>query len=147
MKALIISDVHANWEAFNAVIEDCERGDGFDQVWSLGDLVGYGPDPGPCIELIRSFDARAVAGNHDLASVGRLSLEGFNEHAAMANKWTSSQLSEDQIQYIRELPLRIETEAFTMVHGSPRDPLWENMSCPFPQRSPVSCTFKLKGAL
>ena len=125
MKALIVSDVHSNLEAFQAVINDSVRRGGFDQIWSLGDLIGYGPDPGPCIDLLRSHDERSVAGNHDLASVGRLSLEAFNEHAAAANTWTSTQIDDDQTEYIRGMPLRNVQGEFTMVHGSPRDPVWE----------------------
>ncbi len=125
LKALIVSDVHSNLEAFQSVIEDCERRGGFDQIWSLGDLIGYGPDPGLCIDLLRSHDARSVAGNHDLASVGRLSLEAFNENAMAANRWTSTQIYDEQAEYIRGLPLRIEEREFTIVHGSPRDPVWE----------------------
>ena len=125
VRALIVSDIHSNLEAFQAVIDDCEGRGGFDQIWSLGDLIGYGPDPAACIDLIRSHEERSVAGNHDLASVGRLSLEAFNEHASAANKWTSTQISKEQADYIRGLPLRIEQWGFTLVHGSPRDPVWE----------------------
>ncbi len=125
LRVLIVSDVHANLEALRAVIADCERRGGFDQIWSLGDLIGYGPDPGPCVDLIRSHEAISVAGNHDLASIGRLSLEAFNEHAAAANRWTSSQITAEQAEYLRGLPLKVEQGLFTMVHGSPRDPIWE----------------------
>ena len=125
MRVLIVSDVHANLEALTAVISDCEIRGGFDRIWSLGDLVGYGPDPGPCLELLGSHDVISVAGNHDLAAAGRLSLEAFNEHAASANRWTSSQITAAQAEYLRDLPLRIEDGPFTMVHGSPRDPVWE----------------------
>ena len=125
MKALIVSDVHSNLEAFQNVIQDAEARGGFDEIWSLGDLVGYGPDPGPCIDLIREYRHHGVAGNHDLASVGKLSLEAFNPHASEANRWTATQLSEEQSGYLGELSLKLELDEFTVVHGSPRDPIWE----------------------
>ena len=125
MRALIVSDIHSNLEAFQSVIEDGQSRGGFDQVWSLGDMVGYGPDPGECLDLLGRYDHVAVAGNHDLASIGRLSLEAFNPHAAAANRWTATQLTEDQIAYLGGLSLKLELDEFTMVHGSPRDPIWE----------------------
>ena len=125
MRALIVSDIHSNLEAFQSVIEDAEAHGGFDQIWSLGDLVGYGPDPAPCIDLLRRYDHRAVVGNHDLASIGRLSLDAFNPHAAEANRWTATQLSEDHLAYLGGLELKLELDEFTVVHGSPRDPIWE----------------------
>lgn len=125
MRALIVADIHSNLEAFEAVIRDAEARGGFDQVWSLGDLVGYGPDPGPCIELMQQYEHRGVAGNHDLAAIGRLSLEAFNVYAAEANRWTSLQLSREHAAYLARLPLKLEVDEFTLVHGSPRDPIWE----------------------
>ena len=106
-----------------------ERG-GFDQVWSLGDLVGYGPDPGPCIDLIRQYDGVSVAGNHDLAAIGKLSTEAFNVHAAAAADWTMEQLTEEHQAYLRGLPLKAEVDNFTLAHGSPRDPVWEYVVSP-----------------
>lgn len=125
MRALIVSDIHSNLEAFQSVLDDAEARDGFEQVWSLGDLVGYGPDPSACIDLLRHYDHRAVAGNHDLASIGKLSLEAFNPYAAAANRWTAAQLSQEQTDYLGGLELKLELDEFTVVHGSPRDPIWE----------------------
>ncbi len=125
MRALIVSDVHSNLEAFSGVIEGAGTHGGFDEVWSLGDLVGYGPDPSAVIDLLSGFTHRAVTGNHDLASVGLLGLEAFNPYAEAANRWTSSVLSADEREYLRGLPLRIPVGEFTLVHGSPRDPVWE----------------------
>ena len=125
MRSLVVSDVHSNLEAFQSVIGDAESNGGFDEIWSLGDLVGYGPDPAACLDLLRSYRHRGVAGNHDLASIGRLSVEAFNPHAAAANRWTAAQLGEEHVEYLASLPLRLETEGFTVVHGSPRDPIWE----------------------
>ena len=125
MRAVIVSDVHSNLEAFQSVIQDAEKKGAIDQLWCLGDLVGYGPDPVACIDLLRQFDAQIVAGNHDLASAGKLSLEAFNVYAAAASRWNTEQLSEEHVAYLKELPLRLETEDHTVVHGSPRDPVWE----------------------
>ena len=125
MRALIVSDVHSNLEAFSAVIADAEGRGGFEEIWSLGDLVGYGPDPSACVEMLRSHSHRAVAGNHDLAAVGKLSVERFNPYAAAANRWTATQLTQEQSNYVGGLPLLLEIEEFTLAHGSPRDPVWE----------------------
>ena len=130
MRALILSDIHGNLEALQSVIESAESGGGFDQIWQLGDVVGYGPDPGGCIDIIRQHDAVGVAGNHDLAAIGRLSVEAFNVHAAMAALWTTEQLADEHVQYLDSLSLKIETEDFTLVHGSPRDPVWEYVVSP-----------------
>ena len=127
MRALIASDIHSNLEALSSVIEDAESRGGFDQLWSLGDMVGYGPDPGACIDLARRYDHHGVAGNHDLACVGKLSLEAFNPNAAAANRWTTTQLTEEQSEYLKGLSLKLELGEFTVVHGSPRDPVWEYM--------------------
>ena len=128
MKALIVSDVHSNLDAFRAVIDDASALGGFDEIWSLGDLVGYGPEPYECVDLLRSFTHNAVAGNHDLAAVGKISTERFNPYAAAANHWTATQLSREQADYIGSLPLTLEIDEFTLAHGSPRDPVWEYLT-------------------
>ena len=125
MKALIVSDIHSNLEALETVIDDANGNGGFDELWALGDLVGYGPDPAACIDLLKEHDARCVAGNHDLAVSGRMGLEMFNEYAAAAAIWTVGQLDEADVEYLQGLPLRLEMHGFTAVHGSPRDPVWE----------------------
>ena len=130
MRVLIVSDIHSNLEAFQSVIDGAEASGGFDQIWHLGDLVGYGPDPVECIDLIRKYDGHAVAGNHDLATVGKLSLEAFNVYATEAVRWTIPQLSEDHLGYLSGLPISFESEDFTAVHGSPRDPVWEYVVSP-----------------
>ena len=125
VRILIVSDIHSNLEAFQSVVDHASSRGGFLQIWQLGDLVGYGPDPAGCIDLLREYDHIGVAGNHDLAAVGRLGLERFNAYAAAAVRWTTSQLSDDQVDYLRKLPLRMEAHDFMAVHGSPRDPIWE----------------------
>ena len=128
MRALIVSDVHSNLEAFQAVIEDAGKHGGFDEIWSLGDLVGYGPEPSECVDLLRSHPNRAIAGNHDLAAIGELSLDRFNPYAAAANRWTSTQLTHEQKEFISGMPLTLEIDEFTLAHGSPRDPIWEYLT-------------------
>ena len=125
MKALIVSDIHSNLEALETVIDDANGNGGFDELWALGDLVGYGPDPAACIDLLKEHDARCVAGNHDLAVSGMMGLEMFNEYAAAAAIWTIGQLGKTDVEYLQGLPLRLEMHGFTAVHGSPRDPVWE----------------------
>ena len=125
MKALILSDIHSNLEALESIIDDANGNGGFDELWALGDLVGYGPDPAACIDLLKEHDARCVAGNHDLAVSGMMGVEMFNEYAAAAARWTVGQLGKTDVEYLQGLPLRLEMHGFTAVHGSPRDPVWE----------------------
>ena len=121
----ILGDIHANLEAFTAVLEDIQRRGGMDKLWCLGDIVGYGPDPRGCIELLRQQHNICVAGNHDLAATGKIDTAEFNPEAAAAVRWTSQQLSSSDIEYLNSLPMVIEEGDFTLAHGSPRDPLWE----------------------
>lgn len=125
MRALIVSDIHSNLEAFQAVIAHADERGGFSEIWSLGDLVGYGPDPAPCIDLLRQHHHQAVIGNHDLAVIGKIPLDAFNPYAAAANRWNASRITQEQADYLATLPLTLEIDEFTLVHGSPRDPIWE----------------------
>ena len=125
MRALIVSDIHSNLEALEAVIEDAEGRGGFDIIWCLGDTVGYGPDPGPCLKLLRRYALLAVAGNHDFAAVGKMGVEDFNYAAKAAAQFTTSRLSKDDTEFLSELPLVVLAEPFTLVHGTLRDPLLE----------------------
>ena len=125
MRALIISDVHSNLEAFDAVLADAEANGGYDIAWFLGDLVGYGADPGPCIARLRNLPHLAIAGNHDHAVTGRLNPDLFNGAARAAALWTTDQLSDAELAYLVELPEVRTVGAFTHVHGSLRDPVME----------------------
>jgi len=125
MRYAIMADIHANLTAFNAVLEDMERRGGVAEIWCLGDIVGYGPDPHHCIELLQRYNHVCVAGNHDWAAIGKISTADFNPDAALACQWTSGQLSQGDIQYLKNLPLTIDKDIFTLVHGSPREPIWE----------------------
>lgn len=125
MRALILSDVHANLEALQAVLGDAARRGGFQSIWCLGDLVGYGPDPKACLALLREYDLLAVAGNHDHAAIGRMDPGQFNNPAAAAARWTATQLSLEEIAFLDNLPLIATCVPFTLVHGSLRAPVWE----------------------
>ena len=125
MRALILSDIHANLEALEAVVADAQTCGGFDVIWCLGDIVGYGPDPGPCIDRIREFELVAVAGNHDHAAIGLIDASDFNEPAKIAANWTANQLDQEQKEFLASLPFVSVQSPFTLVHGSLRAPIEE----------------------
>ncbi|MFC2069551.1 metallophosphoesterase family protein [Chloroflexota bacterium] len=125
MRYAIIGDIHANLAALTAVLEDIKRQGGVDKVWCLGDVVGYGPDPHECIELLRQVKHVCVAGNHDWGAVGKVGTTSFNPDAATVCHWTSQQLTLSDVEYLESLPQVIEDDNFTLVHGSPRVPIWE----------------------
>jgi len=125
MRYALIADIHANLTAFTAVLDNIEHRGGVAELWCLGDVVGYGPDPSQCIELLRKYKHICVVGNHDLAAIGKLALADFNPDAAFACRWTAQQLSPEDIEYLESLPQVIEKDDFTLVHGSPREPIWE----------------------
>ena len=130
MRALILSDIHSNLEALETVIEDAAHRGGFDQVWCLGDTVGYGPDPVSCLDLICRYDLVAVAGNHDHAAVGKRGVDDFNPAARAAAQWTAGQLSPMDTQFLAGLPLTEQRGPFTLVHGSLRSPIDEYLLDP-----------------
>jgi len=125
MRYAIIADIHANLAAFMAVLVDIERRGEAEELWCLGDIVGYGPDPHQCIELLRQTNHICVAGNHDLAAIGEVDTYEFNPDAVAAIRWTAKQLTTQDITYLKNLPQVIEKDDFTLVHGSPRQPIWE----------------------
>ena len=125
MRYAIIADVHANLTAFAAVLKDIEQRGGMDEIWCLGDIVGYGPDPHECIALLRQQRYVCVAGNHDWGAIGKVDIADFNPDAAAACQWTAQQLSPEDVRYLENLPLTLERDDFTLVHGSPREPIWE----------------------
>ena len=125
MRYAIIADIHANLAAFTAVLDDIERRGGVEEIWCLGDVVGYGPDPHQCIELLRQCNHVCVAGNHDWAAIGKLNTSDFNHDAAIACRWTTRQLNLEDVKYLENLPSVIDKGDFTLVHGSPREPIWE----------------------
>lgn len=131
MRYLILSDIHANLVALEAVLRAAEA-HGFDQVWCLGDIVGYGPNPNECVAKIKEIATHALVGNHDWAALGKLDVSDFNPEARRALEWTQQQLTEESKAYLASLPPRIDrvTEEFTLAHGSPRYPIWEYILYP-----------------
>ncbi|MDR7416815.1 MAG: metallophosphoesterase family protein [Armatimonadota bacterium] len=124
MRYAILSDIHANLDALETVLQDLQ-GQGVDRVMCLGDFVGYGPEPNECVERLRPVLHLALVGNHDLAALGRLNPERFNLFARMAIEWTRQRLSPSVRAYLASLLPRAEEEGILFVHGSPRDPVEE----------------------
>jgi diadenosine tetraphosphatase ApaH/serine/threonine PP2A family protein phosphatase len=123
MPVLIISDIHANLVALEAVLAAAGA---VDAIWNLGDIVGYGPKPRECVNrVVELKPAYSLIGNHDWACIGRLPLDEFNPVARFATYWTTAQLSTDHMQYLEGLPNRIIENGYMLVHGSPRHPVWE----------------------
>ncbi len=125
MRYAILADIHSNREALEAVLEDIELRGGAEEIWCLGDIVGYGPNPRECLELLRQHNHICVAGNHDWAAIGKIDTSDFNPEAAEACHWTTNQLTPEDIDYLEKLPLTLVRGDFTLVHGSPREPIWE----------------------
>src|SRR5512147_1975824 len=122
MRYLVISDIHSNLAALNAVIADAGS---FDRIWCLGDITGYGPDPNECIARLREFPLTTLAGNHDWAVIGKLDLGYFNREARAAVVWTRLALMPENKAFLESLPSFIETEGYTLAHGSPSQPIEE----------------------
>ncbi len=131
MRYAIFSDIHANLEALEAVlakIDELAQEEPIDQIWFLGDLVGYGPDPNECILKLRERTNVIIAGNHDWAAVGKIDLEDFSAAARISAEWTADQLTEEHRAFLANLPERLENGECTLVHGSPYGPLWEYLT-------------------
>jgi predicted phosphodiesterase len=124
MMILVVSDIHANLNALEAVLKDAGA---FDQVWCLGDVVGYGPEPNECIDRLRQFDSICLAGNHDLGVIGKAALWDFTQDAQEVIFWTRHHLTSFNLDWLTALsstPLVMFVN-FTLVHASLRDPVWE----------------------
>jgi len=124
MRVLIISDIHANITAFEAVLADAGE---VEETWCLGDIIGYGPDPNECVEKVSSLpNLTCVLGNHDVAVLGMMPLVAFNGDARTSLEWQIATLSQNNVDFLRGLPHKpVIYEDVTLVHGSPRDPVWE----------------------
>jgi len=124
MRILVISDIHANYTALEAVLEHAGP---VDETWCLGDLVGYGPDPNAVVEQVRDIpNLTCILGNHDMAIIGKIPLETFNGDARRVLEYHERVLTADNMDYLKSLPhnLKVRGEA-SIVHGSPRDSVWE----------------------
>src|SRR4030066_1417821 len=123
MRTLIISDIHANLTALEAVLADAGP---FDTTWCLGDLVGYGPDPNECVERISQLpNLQCILGNHDAAAVNSIDVDAFNPEARKAVLWAQSAPPPANREYLNNLPERVDLEYIPLVHGSPFRPIWE----------------------
>lgn len=136
MRVLVISDIHANRAALEAVLDDAEQFR-YEAVWCLGDLVGYGPEPDWCITRVRLLRERcpltALVGNHDWAVLEKMEVDDFNPEARRTVLWTRRHVSPENLAWLSDLPVNpiVEQGMFTLAHGSPRDSIWEYILDPF----------------
>ncbi len=121
MKIAIISDIHSNLEALENVLKDIEM-EGVDHIFCLGDIVGYGPNPNECIEMVLSSVEKAVMGNHDYAAADLCSARNFNDYAKEAIYWTRDVLKKKNVERVKEFPFIIIKDEITLVHSSPHEP-------------------------
>jgi predicted phosphodiesterase len=124
MRIALVSDVHGNLPAFEAVLADVDS-TGVDEIWCLGDLVGYGAQPDACVRLARERCDLCLAGNHDLVVTGELSIAEFSRDAAAAARWTRENIAEESLGFLRGLQPEDEGREIGLYHASPRDPVWE----------------------
>lgn len=124
MRILVMSDIHANYTALEAVLKDAGQ---VDETWFLGDLVGYGPDPNAVVEEIQEIpNLTCLLGNHDMAAIGKMPFETFNGDARRSLLHHEKVLTTSNLNYMRSLPSdKLVRGEATLAHGSPRDPLWE----------------------
>src|SRR6187431_1366787 len=127
MRLAVLSDIHANLAALEAVRDAVLE---VDEVWVLGDIVGYGPQPNEVIAVLQEMGARSVMGNHDGAAIGIVDPAYFNPDARAAIEWTAGALGDNARSYLATLPEVRRDGELTAVHGSPRDPIWEYITGP-----------------
>jgi predicted phosphodiesterase len=124
LRVAVISDVHSNLQALEAVLEHAGR-EGFDELWCLGDIVGYGGKPSECLALVQERSAICLGGNHDLVVSGVLDIDQFTSDAGVAARWTRSVLTSDELGVLAHLEPKGERSGASLFHGSIRDPIWE----------------------
>jgi diadenosine tetraphosphatase ApaH/serine/threonine PP2A family protein phosphatase len=124
LRVAVLSDVHSNQPALETVLAAIDEA-GVEELWCLGDVVGYGAQPDACAELIRERCDVCLVGNHDLAVLGGLDISSFSEAAATAVEWTREQASEGTLEFLRGLEPGGSREGVGLFHASPRDPVWE----------------------
>ena len=124
MRVAVVSDIHANRHAFEAVLSDLASARA-EEIWCLGDLVGYGGEPNACVELARDRAALCLAGNHDLAVTRALGIEEFSRGAAISARWTREVIEDDNLTFLKGLAPAGEDAGIGLYHASPRDPVWE----------------------
>ncbi|MFQ5706292.1 MAG: metallophosphoesterase family protein [bacterium] len=121
MRYAIISDIHGNLEALQRVLEEIETRN-IGEILCLGDVVGYGPNPNECVEIVRKHAKITLAGNHDYAPLGRLDLSYFNPWARSAVEWTGEELTPASTEFLMNLPLMAQMDGFAIVHATPLNP-------------------------
>jgi diadenosine tetraphosphatase ApaH/serine/threonine PP2A family protein phosphatase len=124
MRFAVVSDIHSNLHALEAVLADI-RAEAPDEIVCLGDVVGYGPHPNECVDAIREHAALSLCGNHDLAVLGAIDIAEFSGDAGIAARWTRSVLREPQAEWLSGLEPTSERDGAQLFHGSPRDPVWD----------------------
>lgn len=124
MRVAAIADIHSNLAALEAVLEATEQA-GIEEVWCLGDVLGYGAEPDTCADLVHEHCAFCLVGNHDLAVLGALQTSAFSETAAAAVAWTRENAEERTLALLRDLEPSGHREGIALFHASPRDPVWE----------------------
>jgi diadenosine tetraphosphatase ApaH/serine/threonine PP2A family protein phosphatase len=124
LRVAVVSDVHANLHALEAVLAEVDAG-GYDEVWCLGDLVGYGPRPNECVALLQERASICLAGNHDLVVLGKISISTFGGEAGTAAAWTREVLEGPARAFLSTLEPSAVTTGAELFHGSPRDPVWD----------------------
>jgi diadenosine tetraphosphatase ApaH/serine/threonine PP2A family protein phosphatase len=124
VRVAVITDIHANLPAFEAVLASAEKRR-VEEIWCLGDVVGYGVEPDACAQLVRERCAVCLVGNHDLAVLGALDIGSFSESAAVAVEWTRTNVAAATLEFLRDLEPCGEREGIGLFHASPRDPVWE----------------------
>ena len=120
----MISDIHSNRHALETVLGAVDA-TGVDQVWCLGDMVGYGAEPDACTALIRERSSVCLVGNHDLAVLGALDISTFSDAAAAAVEWTRGNVGEQTLEFLASLGPTASQAGVGLFHASPRDPIWE----------------------
>ncbi len=141
MRVAVVSDIHSNLAALEAVLEAIEA-DGPDELWCLGDVVGYGPRPNECCAIVEQRAAVCLAGNHDLAIRGTIDLEEFHGDAALAARLNREALTPESHAFLDRLEPQGNAHGVALYHGSARDPVWEYVLSDEAARA----TFAISGA-
>ncbi|MEP6910209.1 MAG: metallophosphoesterase family protein [Actinomycetota bacterium] len=124
MRVAVISDIHANLHALEAVLGAIDA-DPPDELWCIGDLVGYGPRPNEVVALVRERARISLRGNHDLGVLGEIDLDEFSPDAAASARWTQTVLLDEHRTYLERLSSEAKVDGAELYHASPRDPVWE----------------------
>jgi predicted phosphodiesterase len=122
VRVAVLSDIHSNLVALEAVLASAGS---VDAIWHLGDVVGYGPEPDAVVARLSAAEAVGVAGNHDRAAAGGDEIDWFNEDAKAAMEWTRGRIDSSTLAWLASQPVRRTESDALLVHGSPRDPIWE----------------------